>query len=136
MAQNKTMGKYELGYHITPAKGLLNDPNGLIQFNGVYHVFYQWNQNGTTHTTKSWGHVTSDDMIRWVDQPVALEPNEWFDKDGCYSGSAISFKDELYLFYTGNVRNEKNERESYQCLAVSKDGIYFEKKGRRIYGKK
>ncbi|WP_414838970.1 glycoside hydrolase family 32 protein [Carnobacterium sp. TMP28] len=129
MAQNKTMGKYELGYHITPAKGLLNDPNGLIQFNGVYHVFYQWNQSGTTHTTKSWGHVISDDLIHWVDQPVALEPDEWFDKDGCYSGSAVAFEDKLYLFYTGNVRNEKNERESYQCLAVSKDGLHFEKKG-------
>lgn len=129
MAQNKKKGKYELGYHITAPKGLLNDPNGLIQFRGIYHVFYQWNQEGTTHSTKSWGHVTSNDLIHWTTQPVALEPNKWFDKDGCYSGSAVSFENKLYLFYTGNVRNEKNERESYQCLAVSEDGINFEKKG-------
>lgn len=133
MVQNKTMGKYELDYHITPPKGLLNDPNGLIQFNGVYHVFYQWNQNETNHTTKSWGHVTSKDLIQWTNQPVALEPNDWFDKDGCYSGSALSYENKLYLFYTGNVRNEKNERESYQCLAVSEDGINFEKKGPIIH---
>ncbi len=129
MTQNKPMRKYELGYHITPPKGLLNDPNGLIQFQGIYHVFYQWNQNGTTHSTKSWGHVTSDDLIHWTTLPVALEPNEWFDKDGCYSGSAVSFENKLYLFYTGNVRNEKNKRESYQCVAISEDGINFEKKG-------
>lgn len=129
MTHTKNREEYELSYHITPPKGLLNDPNGLIQFKGVYHVFYQWNQNDTTHRTKSWGHVTSTDLVRWTEQPVALEPVDWFDKDGCYSGSAVSFENKLYLFYTGNVRNEANERESYQCLAVSEDGVQFEKKG-------
>lgn len=129
MTRTKNRGQYDLGYHITPPKGLLNDPNGLVQFKGVYHVFYQWNQNDTTHNTKSWGHVTSTDLVHWTEQPVALEPVDWFDKNGCYSGSAIAFENKLYLFYTGNVRNGLNERESYQCLAVSEDGIHFEKKG-------
>lgn len=129
MVLNKKGDNYQLDYHITPPKGLLNDPNGLIEFNGVYHVFYQWNPNGTTHKTKSWGHVTSDDLIHWENQPVALEPDQWFDKDGCYSGSAVAFENKMYLFYTGNVRNKNDERVSYQCLAISEDGIHFEKKG-------
>lgn len=129
MTQREEMKEYDLLYHITPPRGLLNDPNGLIKFKGVYHVFYQWNRSETSHRDKSWGHVTSTDLIHWENQPSALEPTDWFDKDGCYSGSAVSVKDVLYLFYTGNVRTESGERESYQCLAVSKDGIHFEKKG-------
>lgn len=124
-----TMTPNRLRYHITPPYGLMNDPNGLVYFAGRHHVFYQWNQNGTIHKTKSWGHVSSADLIHWQTHPAALEPTDWFDKDGCYSGSAVVHGDKLYLFYTGNVRNEKGERESYQCLAISEDGIHFEKKG-------
>ena len=121
--------KYPLKYHIVPPKGLLNDPNGLIQYKGIYHVFFQWNQHDTVHKNKSWGHVTSKDLIHWDYHEAALEPDEWYDKDGVYSGSAVSFDDKLYLFYTGNVRGAEGKRESYQCLAVSEDGFTFEKKG-------
>lgn len=129
MEQTNKMKQYELGYHIRPPQGLLNDPNGLVHFKGVYHVFYQWNPTDTTHQSKSWGHVTTQDFVHWKTHKAALEPGDWYDKDGCYSGSAIVFEEKLYLFYTGNVRGEYGERKSYQCLAVSEDGIYFEKKG-------
>ncbi|MFC4401918.1 glycoside hydrolase family 32 protein [Gracilibacillus xinjiangensis] len=118
-------------YHIAPPVGLINDPNGWIQWKGTYHLFYQWMPFETGHGAKFWGHVSSKDLINWKDEPIALAPSNWFDKDGCYSGSAISFEDELLLYYTGNVKNN-NIRESYQCLAVSKDGRYFEKKGVQI----
>lgn len=121
--------KHQLSYHIVPPKGLLNDPNGLIQYKGIYHVFFQWNQHGTVHQSKSWGHVTSTDLVHWEYHEAALEPNDWYDKDGVYSGSAVKKDDTLYLFYTGNVRGVNDSRESYQCLAVSKDGFHFEKKG-------
>lgn len=129
MEQTDGINDYKLGYHITPPKGLLNDPNGLVQHQGVYHIFFQWNQTDTTHQSKSWGHVTTEDFIQWKSYKPALEPTDWYDKDGCYSGSAIVFNEEIYLFYTGNVRGENGERFSYQCLAVSKDGNHFEKKG-------
>lgn len=116
-------------YHHYPKKGLLNDPNGLIQWNGTYHMFYQLNPYDTTHKNKCWGHSTSKDMINWKRHPNALDPTDWFDKDGCYSGSSVVHEDCLYLFYTGNVINEQGERESYQCLAISLDGLTFEKKG-------
>ncbi|MBS4177691.1 glycoside hydrolase family 32 protein [Lederbergia citrea] len=120
---------YRLNYHIMPPVGLLNDPNGLIQYQGVYHVFYQWNPFETAHGAKFWGHYSSKDMVHWQEEPIALAPSEWYEKNGCYSGSAVESDGKLYLFYTGNVKKEDGTRETYQCLAVSSDGIHFEKHG-------
>lgn len=120
---------YRLHYHLMPPVGLLNDPNGLIQFKGVYHVFYQWNPFETAHGAKFWGHYTSRDLLHWQEEPIALAPSEWYDKNGCYSGSAIEWEGKMYLFYTGNVKQADGARETYQCLAVSEDGIHFEKVG-------
>lgn len=119
-------------FHITPKNGLLNDPNGLIFYKGEYHVFYQLNPHECEHGAKYWGHVKSKDLIEWVELPIALEPIDWFDKNGCYSGSAIEKDGELYLLYTGNVK-EDGKRFSYQCLAKSADGITFEKLGPVIH---
>ncbi|MBP1918497.1 glycoside hydrolase family 32 protein [Youngiibacter multivorans] len=116
-------------YHVLPPKGLLNDPNGLIYYKGLYHVFFQWNPHGTDHSFKYWGHATSSDLVTYEYHEAALQPVDWFDKNGCYSGSAIEHDGKLYLFYTGNVKSEEGERTSYQCLAVSEDGMSFKKLG-------
>ncbi len=102
---------YRLDYHIMPPVGLLNDPNGFVYFNGYYHLFYQWNPFATTHGAKFWGHVFSKDLVHWHQAEIALAPDQWYDKNGCYSGSAIVNKEKLYLFYTGNVKMSK-ESES------------------------
>ncbi|WP_042464161.1 glycoside hydrolase family 32 protein [Neobacillus dielmonensis] len=120
---------YRLKYHLMSPVGLLNDPNGLIQYKGVYHVFYQWNPFDTAHGAKFWGHYTSTDMVNWREEPIALAPSNWYERNGCYSGSAVASDEKLYLFYTGNVKQEDGTRETYQCLAVSSDGIHFEKHG-------
>ncbi|WP_413985699.1 glycoside hydrolase family 32 protein [Paenibacillus polymyxa] len=120
---------YHLKYHITPPYGLLNDPNGLAFFNQQYHVFYQWNPKGTEHRNKCWGHVVSSDLVHWQRKGVALEPSEWYDKDGIYSGGAIVHDEKLYLFYTGNVIRNDGVKESYQCTAISEDGDNFHKIG-------
>lgn len=120
---------YRLGYHIMPPVGLLNDPNGFIYYKGVYHLFYQWNPFKTGHGAKFWGHYTSEDLVRWNHEKIALAPSDWFDKNGCYSGSAIEHEGKMKLFYTGNVKDETGNRKTYQCLAESTDGINFEKKG-------
>ncbi|MCD7036456.1 sucrose-6-phosphate hydrolase [Metabacillus sp. GX 13764] len=120
---------YRLSFHIQPPSGLLNDPNGLVYFKGQYHVFYQWNPYETNHGAKYWAHMASPDLVNWEELPIALTPSEPYEKNGCYSGSAIVNDGRLYLFYTGNVKNEAGERETYQCMAVSEDGIHFEKKG-------
>lgn len=121
--------RYPLSFHATPEVGLLNDPNGLIEYHGKYHLFYQWNPQACTHDHKSWGHMVSEDLIHWERLPVALVPSEEYDKDGIYSGSAVEKDGVLYLFYTGNVINPDDSRSSYQCGAVSEDGVTFEKLG-------
>jgi sucrose-6-phosphate hydrolase SacC (GH32 family) len=83
---------YRPQYHFTPAKNWMNDPNGLLYHNGVYHLYYQYNPGGDTWGAMSWGHATSDDLTYWEHQPVALlargypgEISEMF-----FSGSAVA----------------------------------------------
>ncbi|OIJ21841.1 sucrose-6-phosphate hydrolase [Anaerobacillus alkalidiazotrophicus] len=120
---------HRLQYHLMAPVGLLNDPNGFIQFKGVYHLFYQWNPFNTGHGAKFWGHYASSDLVNWTHDEIALTPSDWFDKNGCYSGSAVEADGKMKLFYTGNVKDEEGNRETYQCLAESEDGFHFEKKG-------
>jgi len=121
--------KYRLNYHLMPAKGLLNDPNGLIQKNDTFYVFYQWNDKECSHGSKKWGLYTSKDLINWKIEGSVLEPKNTFDSHGCYSGSAILIDNKINLLYTGNVKNDKGERKSYQCLAIEKEDGAFEKIG-------
>lgn len=120
-------------YHITPKVGFLNDPNGLVQFNGIYHAFYQWLEEVTPQGAKCWRHCISKDLIHWEDMGIALKPDMWYDKNGCYSGNAVICNEKMYLFYTGNVRKENGDRETYQCLATSEDGVTFKKHGPVVY---
>lgn len=120
---------YRLRYHLMPPVGLLNDPNGFMQWNGTYHLFYQWMPFKTGHGAKFWGHYSSEDLVTWKHEAIALAPSEWFEKNGCYSGSAIEHDGKMVLFYTGNVKDADGNRETYQCMAVSEDGVTFDKKG-------
>ncbi|NRT33023.1 beta-fructofuranosidase [Clostridium beijerinckii] len=115
-------------FHIEMPFGLVNDPNGLSYYNGEYYIFYQWNPFGCEHKTKHWGLVKTKDFINFTKPEIILKPEEWFDKNGCYSGGAYVKDDTLKLFYTGNVKDSNNERKSYQCMVDYKDGS-FEKKG-------
>lgn len=118
-------------YHIYAEHGLINDPNGLIYFNGQYHVFYQWNPNALDHTYKVWAHVVSDDLVNWRRLPIAIAPSLPEDRSGIYSGTTIEKDGRLYAFYTGNVRNDAGESvASFQMAAVSDDGVHFEKLGK------
>lgn len=112
---------------------ILNDPNGLAQFQGKYHVFYQWLPDVVPQGNKIWRHCVSEDLIHWSDQGCGLKPEEWYEKNGCYSGSGITEGDSYYLFYTGNVRDSEGGRETYQCLASSSDGVNFHKEGPVVY---
>ena len=120
---------YRLEYHIMPPAGLLNDPNGFIHFAGQYHLFYQFNPFATNHETKFWGHLKSTDLVNWQELPLALAPANDYETHGCYSGSAVNDDGTLTLVYTGNVKDEADNRATYQCLAVTEDGVDFEKLG-------
>ena len=91
-------------YHFSAPANYLNDPNGLIQVGGVYHLFYQYHQEVCPKEwwIKHWGHATSRDLVTWEDQPIALSPgNSPGDALGCWSGCAIADGEEVRLYYTG-----------------------------------
>ncbi len=117
-------------FHITGGDGWINDPNGLIFFQGRYHAFYQYYPNDVHWGPMHWGHVVSDDLLHWERLPIALCPGGDGDRNGCFSGSAIVWQDKLYLMYTGFTENTGGESiRQLQCLASSEDGIHFTKHG-------
>ncbi|MCM3632109.1 glycoside hydrolase family 32 protein [Paenibacillus camelliae] len=121
---------YRLHYHMMPPAGWMNDPNGFIQFDGTYHLFYQHDPYQAKQGPMHWGHATSRDLVHWQHQPVALAPSEDYDSgptggQGCWSGSAVDDNGKLTLIYTGHV--DGRQPEEVQCLAVSEDGITFHK---------
>ena len=116
-------------WHPAPVTGLMNDPNGFIWFAGRYHLFYQWNPLGCDHRYKCWGHWSSADLVHWQHEPMALMPDEEYDRNGCYSGSAVDNNGVLTLCYTGNVKFDDGGRTAWQCLAVQNDDGTFAKLG-------
>ncbi|MDI2035604.1 glycoside hydrolase family 32 protein [Paenarthrobacter nitroguajacolicus] len=100
-------------FHFVSPAGWLNDPNGVSQWNGTYHLFYQYNPEGAFHHSIQWGHATSTDLVTWTDQPVALSPSAGPDSEGCWSGVLVNDGGTPTLVYSGRA----NERE-LPCVAV------------------
>lgn len=74
-------------FHPRPAQGWINDPNGISHINGRYHVFFQYNPESARHHRIQWGHVSSADLLRWDEHPVALKPQAGGpDEFGCWTG--------------------------------------------------
>jgi beta-fructofuranosidase len=89
-------------YHPMPPTSWTNEPYGLIYHDGSYHLFYQKNPNGPYHMHMHWGHLTSEDLIRWEDQPIALAPEPGWDQVGIWSGYVVEDEEKnVYAFYTG-----------------------------------
>ena len=107
------------GYHFLPPSNWMNDPNGLSQWNGQYHMFYQYNPNGPFHSTIHWGHAVSTDLVHWKHLSIALTPEAGTaDEDGCWSGVAVDDNGIPTLIYSGN-----RDGEQRACLATSTDGL-------------
>ena len=60
------------GYHFSPPKNWMNDPNGLIYYDGLYHMYYQYNPYDVIWGHMSWGHAVSTDLVSWKNLPVAI----------------------------------------------------------------
>ena len=132
---------YRQQFHLQPPVGWLNDPNGLCVYGGQYHAFFQYGPFDVTGGVKHWGHAASKDLLHWEPLPVMLYPDEPFDCHGVYSGSALIEGTEMYLYYTGNVKNPgdfdyiKQGRGHNVCLAVSHDGKTVASKQCLLYNK-
>lgn len=105
-------------YHFLPPANWLNDPNGLIEWRGQYHLFYQYNPYKPVHDRIHWGHAVSNDLVYWQGLPEALEPTPGGpDADGCWSGCAVNDNGIPRIFYTGVF-------PQVVCTAISTDGLH------------
>jgi fructan beta-fructosidase len=108
-------------FHYTPVKNWMNDPNGLVYFDGEYHLFHQYNPHGDTWGHMSWGHAVSRDLQRWEHLPVALH-----EEDGVmmFSGSAVvdekntsgfgtDGKPPMVAIYTGHTGAKQTQNLAY-----------------------
>ncbi|XP_077241303.1 beta-fructofuranosidase, cell wall isozyme-like isoform X2 [Tasmannia lanceolata] len=91
--------RYRTGYHFQPPKNWINGP---MYYNGVYHLFYQYNPKGARWGNIVWAHSVSMDMINWMPLKPAIYPSKLFDIKGCWSGSATILPGNLpAILYTG-----------------------------------
>ncbi len=120
----------KLKYHYRPEKGWVNDPNGLVYYKGYYHVFYQHAPNHELPWKEHmhWGHARTKDFLNWEELPIALYPDQPYDINGCWSGTAIVKDDVLYLFYASILlTNDEDGSVQSISIAYSEDGINFKK---------
>ena len=118
--------------HFTPPAMWINDPNGLVYIDGVYHLFYQYYPEKPVWGPMHWGHAVSTDLMQWEHQPIALYPDELgmiFSGSCVYdihnvSGLGAQDKIPLIAIYTSHNNEEHFQQQS---IAYSTDHIHFEK---------
>lgn len=115
-------------YHFTPKANWMNDPNGLVYHNGLYHLFFQYYPGSTKWGPMHWGHATSHDLISWKEQPIALYPDSL---GYIFSGSVVvdsnntsGFGREgkiplVAIFTHHHPDGEKNGRKDYQVQSLA-----------------
>ncbi|MEX2593818.1 MAG: glycoside hydrolase family 32 protein [Anditalea sp.] len=116
-------------FHHSPSKAWMNDPNGMVYLDGVYHLFYQFNPDSTVWGPMHWGHATSMDLVHWEEQDIALYPDSL---GTIFSGSAVVDKDNtagfgenalvaIFTHHNPQIEQEKTGKHQYQSIAYSKD---------------
>ncbi|PCH71606.1 MAG: glycosyl hydrolase family 32 [Bacteroidales bacterium] len=126
---------YRPQFHFTPEANWMNDPNGMVYYEGEYHLFYQYHPESSVWGPMHWGHAISKDMVHWEHLPIALYPDSL---GYIFSGSAVidrentsgfgsEDKPAMVAIYTyHNMEGEKAGRNDYQSQGVA----YSTDKGR------
>lgn len=130
------MEKHRPQIHFSPKKGWMNDPNGMVFFNGKYHLYYQHNPDSTVWGPMHWGHAVSTDLVHWEELPIALYPDAL---GTIFSGSAVIDKDNtagfganamiaIYTSHSHAIEKDGFEKVETQSIAYSLDeGITWTK---------
>lgn len=106
-------------YHYTAPAYWMNDPNGLIQHQGVYHLFYQHNPGAAVWGNMHWGHAASRDLAHWQHLPIALAPTPGGpDESGVWSGCIVDLDGQPTAVYTGQTGLSETV-----CLAAGRDNL-------------
>ena len=115
--------------HFTPSAGWMNDPNGLVLRDGVFHLYFQYNPYDVKWGNMHWGHAVSRDLVHWKERPIALYPD---DSGTVFSGSCFEDKrndagfgwNTLLFYYTaaGGTNTWSAGKKFTQRLAISRDG--------------
>ena len=122
-----------LAFHIQPEAGWLNDPNGLVQVNGIYHIYHQYNPfDAARGGATMWNHLSTQDFVHYRDHGPALFPDAAVDASGAYSGSAFVEREScaggaresaesgrIHYFYTGNVKH--TDRDDYDYVLTGRE---------------
>jgi beta-fructofuranosidase len=111
-------------FHASSPMGWTNDPNGSAFFGGEAHMYFQYYPYSAVPNTMYWGHFSTSDFVKWKLLPLALAPDEPYeDFRGCWSGNTFIEGGKHYVFYTSVTEGYRQQ----QCLAVSEDGLHFQK---------
>lgn len=107
--------QYRTSYHFQPLRHWINDPNAPMYYNGIYHLFYQYNPYAAIWGNISWGHSVSTDLIHWTGLELALSPTDPFDINGCWTGSATILPgNRPTIIYTGgDTKNRQVQNIAY-----------------------
>src|SRR5215470_12078319 len=131
-------GAYDQPYrpqvHFSPREHWTNDPNGLVYFEGEYHLFFQYNPFGDVWGHMSWGHAVSPDLLHWHELAVAIP-----EKDGemIFTGSVVVDRENssgfcapghacLVAIYTGHTATRQTQNIAYS-LDRGRTWIRYEK---------
>ncbi|MEW2921252.1 glycoside hydrolase family 32 protein [Muricauda sp. ANG21] len=119
---------YRPQFHFSPPEKWMNDPNGLVYHQGIYHLFYQYYPDDIVWGPMHWGHATSKDLVHWQHQPIALYPDE---HGLIFSGSAVVDKKNTSGFGTNgkaplvaiftyhSMEGEKEGRDDFQTQGIA-----------------